>query len=68
MSLHRDGQALFAEITHPQTCVPIAVAVSEKMKSATIKHRDVWDFAQLTFNLDVINWRWRIREEECKVD
>lgn len=51
----------------PQTCVTIP-AVSEKLRSATIKTKEVWDFVQLTSNLDTISWKWRMREEQCKVD
>lgn len=31
----------------------------KKMRSATIRRKEVWDFVQLTFNLGAINWRWR---------
>lgn len=36
--------------------------------SAAIKTKEAWDFVQLTFNLDMINWRWKMRAVECKVD
>lgn len=64
------SKAVFAKplssISPKTLCVTTGV-VREKM-SAGIKTKEAWDFVQLTFNLDTINWRWRMRAVECKVD
>lgn len=52
---------------HTPLHITIAEA-REKIRSAAIKTKEVWEFVQLTFNLDTITWRWTMKEEECEVD
>lgn len=69
VSLSRDSKALFAQpftSISPKTLT--IAAVREKMRSAAIKTKEAWDFVQLTFNLDTINWRWRMKEGGYLVD
>lgn len=67
VSLHRLSWAVFAKpftSISPKNSVTIA-AVKKKLRSAATETKEFGDFVQLTFYLDTINWRWRMREEEC---